>query len=153
MPAKHIWRQISAYARSPTAHTIHKTLLSRKSQNPQFLLNFRSDATIHAATTVTAIAGHCRSSIGFILLLKCVAFFGRYSNYSSCCRSLSPLAGPSPWKSSLSSMPMYSNLVAALCWPNASSATARRSREDATAFPASPVVGSNFNRKPMCPLN
>ena len=68
--AKHICRQMSAYARSPAAQTIHKILLRRKSQNPQFLLNFRSEATIQAAITVTPIAGHCKSSIGFISLLK-----------------------------------------------------------------------------------
>jgi len=48
-----------AYARSPAAHTIHKMLLKRNTQKPQFLLNFRLDETSHAATTVTSIAGHC----------------------------------------------------------------------------------------------
>ena len=47
-----------AYARSPAAQTIHRILLKRKIQKPQFLLNFRLDETSQAATTVMSIAGH-----------------------------------------------------------------------------------------------
>jgi hypothetical protein len=37
---------------------IQSTLLTRKSQKPQLRLNFFWEAISHAATTVTAIAGH-----------------------------------------------------------------------------------------------
>jgi hypothetical protein len=42
------------------------------SQKPQFRLNLRSEATIHAAITVTAIAGHCKKAIGFTALTWCI---------------------------------------------------------------------------------
>lgn len=56
--ARQSWRTISAQARSCQPHKIQSTLLNRNSQNPQLRLNFFCEPTIHAAMTVTAMAGH-----------------------------------------------------------------------------------------------
>lgn len=56
--ARQSCKKMRAYAPSCRPQAIHSTLLKMNNQNPQFRLNFLCDATIHAATTVTAIAGH-----------------------------------------------------------------------------------------------
>jgi len=56
--ARQSCKKTSAYPPSCSPHTSHNILLKMNSQNPQFRLNFFCDATIHAATTVTTIAGH-----------------------------------------------------------------------------------------------
>jgi hypothetical protein len=62
MAARQIWSTINACAPVCQPHTIQSALLTRNSQNPALRRAALRDATHHAATTVTNIAGHCTQS-------------------------------------------------------------------------------------------
>src|SRR5262245_48363964 len=56
------WRTINAHACACHAHTTHNTLLTMKTQKPASRRDFVRDATSQAASSVTAMAGHCSTS-------------------------------------------------------------------------------------------
>ena len=58
MAASPSCKATSARAPSCSPQTIHKALLTRKTQNPVFRRDSFFEATSHDAASVTAIAGH-----------------------------------------------------------------------------------------------